>query len=61
MFQEVGAADNRTEIISPTNKQYKGRGAAVPKALRAFQVDPRLCSNSPAGGPEAERIRTEII
>ena len=32
-----GAADNRTEIISPANEQYKGRGAAVPIALRAFQ------------------------
>ena len=31
------AADNRTEIISPANEQYKGRGAAVPIALRAFQ------------------------
>ena len=29
---EVGAADNRTEIISPANKQYKDR-----KSLAAFQ------------------------
>ena len=28
---KVGAADNRTEIISPANKQYKGR-----KSLAAF-------------------------
>ena len=33
---EVGAADNRTEIISPANKQYKGR-----KSLAAFQ-DPSV-------------------
>ena len=30
----VPRADNRTEILSPTNKQYKGRK----RALRAFQV-----------------------
>ena len=29
----VPSADNRTEILSPTNKQYKGRK----RALRAFQ------------------------
>ena len=29
----VPRADNRTEILSPTNKQYKGRKSA----LRAFQ------------------------
>ena len=32
----VPRADNRTEILSPTNKQYKGRK----RALRAFQVVP---------------------
>ena len=32
----VSRADNRTEILSPTNKQYKGRK----RALRAFQIEP---------------------
>ena len=33
----VPGADNRTEILSPANEQYKGRKslAAVPKARRA--------------------------
>ena len=37
LFQRAGPEDNRTEIISPANEQYKGRGAA--------------CSKSPSGGP----------
>ena len=32
----VPRADNRTEILSPTNKQYKGRK----RALRAVQMVP---------------------
>ena len=36
----VPRADNRTEILSPTNKQYKGRKralAGVPSGFRRFQ------------------------
>ena len=45
----VPGADNRTEILSPANEQYKGRKSlaavpkarrAVPGARRAFQVEP---------------------
>ena len=33
----VPEADNRTEIISPANKQYKDRGAAIPIAPRRVE------------------------
>ena len=38
-LRAVPGADNRTEILSPANEQYKGRKslAAVPEALRALQ------------------------
>ena len=47
----VPGADNRTEILSPANEQYKGRKslAAVPEALRAFQVEPEALFQK-AGG-----------
>ena len=58
--RRVPEADNRTEIISPANEQYKGRGAAlraVPKALRAVQVEPKALFQEPCGGPEAPKSR----
>ena len=53
----VPGADNRTEILSPANEQYKDRKslAAVPVALRAFQVEPRLCSRGPEGVPNSSK------
>ena len=45
--RRAGPEDNRTEIISPANEQYKGR-----KSLAA-------CSKGPEGVPEDNR--TELI
>ena len=62
-LKRVPGADNRTEIISPANEQYKGRKslAAVPKARRAvpgarrpFQVEPKALFQGPEGVPEAK-------
>ena len=59
----VPGADNRTEILSPANEQYKGRKslAAVPEALRAFQR-PRAVpygSNCASRVPEAKGVPKE--
>ena len=48
---EVGAADNGTEIISPANKQYKGR-----KSLAAFQAPLGLPYEGEEGFQEREII-----
>ena len=55
-----GAADNRTEIISPANEQYKGRRAAVPVARRRSRCASRVPKGPEGrsrgrGGREAER------
>ena len=53
----VPGADNRTEILSPANEQYKGRKslAAVPEALRAFQKAGGR-SKVPNGSSSASRV-----
>ena len=52
----VPGADNRTEILSPANEQYKGRKslAAVPEALRALQR-PEGRSSSASRVPKGRR------